>query len=297
MAAYLNRPGAPKKKRLVACEWTGALVAHLGGKADAAEWETVSVDLRVPEHRGPSYQGDVRDVIDLVMWDEVYFIGPNCFQHLRKDKCLSYKIEDGRAFWGGAMVLWCICCPHAKALVVEQPDTICFDYIDWESMPGVTVVEVRSHALGDAQDKQIKLVLRNFEPGQLGADPIASPTKLKRPPHWSYATAEERDRARSSWIPLQGACRYIANLRVANAEGAAPLDYVEHIREFGSRWRGPLPTDYDNPTGQPLSQEARRYQQVRGHGDGRKANCAQRTLTYWHCLDDEQWQPEGMEIE
>ena len=34
------------------------------------------------------------------------------------------KVADGRAYWAGMEVLWCICCCMALAVLVEQPDTI-----------------------------------------------------------------------------------------------------------------------------------------------------------------------------
>jgi hypothetical protein len=51
--------------------------------------------------------------VGLRFWERAYFF-PNCFQHLRGDnRCLHLKIDDCRAFWAAAMVLWCLACPHA----------------------------------------------------------------------------------------------------------------------------------------------------------------------------------------
>ena len=154
---YISGPEGPTV--LVVFEFSGALLMRLLRKHKA-----MSVDLRAPEHGGPSYQGDVRDIINVRMWDAIYFVGPNCFQHLRYDQTLQSKIDDGRAFWGGAMVLWCLCCEHAKALILEQPDTIVFDYVIPEALVGVEMIELQTRELGDeCANKYVKLLGRNFE--------------------------------------------------------------------------------------------------------------------------------------
>lgn len=45
------------------------------------------------------YQGDIRDVVSLQLWEAAYLFPP-CFQQLRGDirDCLAYKLADGRAF-------------------------------------------------------------------------------------------------------------------------------------------------------------------------------------------------------
>ena len=115
----LLRSAAPPTV-LVACEFSGALISALAAQGHNA----ISCDLRPAEHSFPHYQGDVRDIVHLQRWERAYFF-PNCFQHLRGDEhCLRHKIHDCRAFWAAAMVLWCLACPHADIVVVEQPDTI-----------------------------------------------------------------------------------------------------------------------------------------------------------------------------
>lgn len=80
---------------LVAFEFSGALSAALARQGKSA----ISVDLRASEAPGLHYQGDVREIAELQMWDAIFFVGPPCHQHLRADtKCLSAKIADGRAF-------------------------------------------------------------------------------------------------------------------------------------------------------------------------------------------------------
>lgn len=98
----------------------------------------ISVDFRDTEVDGPHVVGDVREVVSLQRWKSIYFVGPNCYQHLRADvDCLPAKIRDGRAFWAGAMVMWCICCPRSDSVLVEQPDTIFDDYFHVEDVGGV----------------------------------------------------------------------------------------------------------------------------------------------------------------
>ena len=88
--------------------------------------------------------------------------------------------------------------------------------------------------------------------------------------HWEHKDKDARDRARSTWSDLQNTCALVSSLCVAKASGPAPLDYVDEIRKVAAAWPGPLPPDYDNPTGQPLEEESRDYQEVRGAGDGRR---------------------------
>ena len=38
------------------------------------------------------------DVVGLCRWGAVFYVGPNCYQHHRKDDCLQRKIADGRAY-------------------------------------------------------------------------------------------------------------------------------------------------------------------------------------------------------
>lgn len=57
------------------------------------------------------------------------------------------------------------------------------------------------------------------------------------------------------------------------AEAAADLDYAVEIERFAAAWFDaglPVPPDYAASDAQPVSQESRRYQAVRGRGDGRR---------------------------
>ncbi|KAL3920329.1 MAG: hypothetical protein SGPRY_005292 [Prymnesium sp.] len=144
---------------LVAFEFTGALREALRSKGVDA----MSTDLRPTMRSGPHVIADVRDVVALQHWRAIFFVGPDCYQHLRADvDCLPHKIADGRAFWGGAMVIWCICCEWATMVLVEQPDTIVHDYLDTQDMPGVAVRHVNMANYGDAPHKFLRLTTRNM---------------------------------------------------------------------------------------------------------------------------------------
>ena len=102
LIAYVRSADGPT--HLVLFEYTGAVLLPLLGKGT----KVMSVDKRAPLHNGPSYQGDAKDVVHLKTWVVVYCVGPNCFQHLVYDSLLHLKIDDGRAFWAGARVVWCV---------------------------------------------------------------------------------------------------------------------------------------------------------------------------------------------
>lgn len=96
----IAQSSAPKVP--VAFEFTGALRDALRSKGV----EAISNDLRPTTRDGPHVVADVREVVPLQRWRAIFFVGPDCYQHLRADvECLPNKIADCRAFWGGAMVL------------------------------------------------------------------------------------------------------------------------------------------------------------------------------------------------
>ena len=66
---------------LVAMEFSGALLITLLDAGVAA----MSVDRRHPDHALPSFMGEVETVVQAQQWTAVFFVGPNCFQHLRGD--------------------------------------------------------------------------------------------------------------------------------------------------------------------------------------------------------------------
>jgi hypothetical protein len=216
------------------------------------------------------FRGDARDVIHLAQWARVYCFPP-CFQQLRADEnCLECKIADGRAFWGCAFVIWCICCDHADVVVVEQSDTIVHDFLDLSGYADVHVMEFRTSEYGDARDKFVRLTLRNAT--------IAEPTfPARRTPkqpdeHRQFRNPDQRDRARSTWQPMPNTCRAVARL-TPHRPTAQALDFQVVMAAFAVMWYehgNPVPTGYLAADAQPPSPAARDYQQRRGPGDGRR---------------------------
>ena len=257
-----------KVTHLVAYEFSGAVLRAL----QARGLKAMSCDLRAAEHEGPHYEGDVSDIVDLQMWDAIYFIGPDCYQHLRWDLfCLEHKIADGRAFWGGAKVLWCICCPHARMIIVEQPDTIGHDYMDLASLPGVSVKEMRTSEAGDKSDKFMRFTLVNAVLPE-----VRGPRKRAATPrrsHRAYADVEEQCRDRSTWLHHPETSQMVAMMMPINPEGPLPRDYGERIEIFKKKWEEAghvAPPDYNHPKGEPPDEETRRYQLERGVGDPKR---------------------------
>ena len=250
---------------LVACEFSGALTKALQSRG----LRTLSCDLRPALHSFPHYLGDVRDIVGLQLWERAYFF-PNCFQHLRgDDRCLHLKIDDCRAFWAAAMVLWCLACPHASVVVVEQPDTIVYDYVDVTDF--ATLCEFRTSQYGDPaqHDKFVRLAIRNAHL-TAGTHPIAR--QSQRLTHRDYPDPEARDRARSTWLPHAFTCQALADLE-PRATGPVPPTYPALIATFATNWfrsGHPVPNDYLAADAQPTDPSWRAYQSVRGPGDGRR---------------------------
>ena len=270
---------------IVAYEFSGAM-----GKARAKMGAQVFVvDRRDPEHDLPSYKGDVRDVIGLRLWSVGWFLGPNCFQHMRRDDNSAQKLGDGRAFFGVAEVEWGLDCPHVRALVMEQPDTIAHDYIDMSGRRATQVIEFRTAWLGDKRDKFVRLTLRNVilpplkglmtrSNRHLGGGPMVTMGDVqpyRRPKHTAYASADERDRDRSTWLPLVHTTNWVASFTFCDGKVPDQGEYVRRILALGQRWKDAghyLPPDYDRADARPASEVDRAYQQVRGAGRGPGVN-------------------------
>ena len=96
-------------------EFSGAQRSALEAKGRVA----LSADERDCVIGGMHFKGDVRPLLTITVWQRAYLFPP-CFQQLRGDlDCIELKIEDGRAFWGSAMVLLCIFLTTALMLLVE----------------------------------------------------------------------------------------------------------------------------------------------------------------------------------
>lgn len=254
---------------LVAFEFTGALRGALRRRGVNA----ISTDLRPTTAKGPHVVADVREIVPLQQWKAIFFVGPDCYQHLRADvECLPHKIADGRAFWGGAMVVWCLCCKWADMVLVEQPDTIANDYLEAEKMPGVKVYQVNTANYGDTPHKFLRLTTRNMilQPPPL---PKARIVKEGNRSQFRFLTSEERDRARSSWASFTNLCDSLAAARPLHQGKRQITTYKVAIERFATNWHRaghPVPADYANTDAQPSSESTRAYQTRRGAGDKRR---------------------------
>ena len=262
--ALLDGPDPPTV--LVGMEFSGAVRSAL----EALGFVALSVDFRPSLDGGLHYQGDVRDVLALRPghWQALYFF-PNCFQHLRADVgCLPLKLQDGRAFWGCAMVLWCVCQP-APLVVVEQPDTIVYDLC----RPAHTrLYEFRTEALGDRTDKFVRLAVRGvapvcFDPNGRGLRARPQPERTQ----FAYANPDARDRARSAWTEFPGTASQLAALAVLpHVHEPAPIysREIERLRAAFLAQKYFVPSAYAAPDAQPPDSPSRKYQTVRGQGHG-----------------------------
>ena len=263
LAAFLASASLPPTE-LVGFEFSGAVLLARRVLGVVA----ISADTRPAEHDGLHYLGCVQDIISLRVWDRVYLFPP-CFQHLLGDvDCLEAKLRDGRAFWAGALVLWCVCVASAVSVLVEQPDTLFHHILDMSTYPGVTVVETSTSALGDIDRKFLRLTLRNFA---LPTLTDYNPPPLPRQHHQHYLDPDLRDRARSSWSRFPFSSAALAGLDTLHSSPVA-IDYTVAISDFAARWHAAglaVPHDYENHDGRPTSASDRRYQLRRGPGDGR----------------------------
>ena len=254
-----------RPSELIAMEYSGALLEARIAQGSKA----ISCDQRRPEHDHFHYLGDLRDIIGLQVWEAVFFVGPNCYQHLRGDlDCLQYKIADGRAFWAGIMVLWCICCSTALMMLVEQPDTIGHDYFQFETQHEVAVMETRSGQYGDEPDKFLRLTTRNMQL-EPPPHPNAAIVRDRGRSQFKYRDADERDRARSSWRPFTHLVASLARARPVKLAMPPAMDYLHEAEKFAVAWYRsgkPVPADYLNPDALPSSAADRAYQLVRGQG-------------------------------
>jgi hypothetical protein len=250
-------------------EFSGALQDALRALGVRA----LTADLRLSETGGMHYQGDVRDIISLTRWEAIFFF-PNCFQQLRADDCLKEKMADGRTFWGCAMVLWCLCCTASDIVVVEQPDTIVYDYF---TPFGVVLHEFRTTLFGDVTDKFVRLGVRGLAPDQL--DPRDAAVRRRRvlnsrpPSQFKYPCADARDRSRSSWRIHPKTCTAIASL-LQRDRVITPSDYSTAIWRFAAAWHEAgriVPQDFDADDGRPPDPQRRQYQYERGPGIMRAA--------------------------
>ena len=242
----------------VGFEFSGAVRGSLerGGRV------ALSADRRPCDLGGMHACVDVLLILHLRHWERAYLFPP-CFQQLRADEdCLYYKLRDGRAFWGCAVVIFCLCV-EADLLMVEQPDTIVSDFIDHVH------VDTRTSAFGDPVDKFIRLFVRNT--ALPDAAFVLPPRRNDRFDFHDYYDAESRDREKSSWAPHVQLCAAVADLRPILCPAPRPFAcYLEAMATFACRWHAAghaVPKSYLNPYARPPDPA---YQLVRGPGDGRQ---------------------------
>lgn len=260
----LARPSPPTV--LVGFEFSGAMRTAL----EAEGFVTLSADLRPCEIGGLHYLGDVRDLLTIQVWERAYFFPP-CYQQLRGDlDCLPHKIDDGRAFWGCALVLHVLFTVTSHMVFVEQPDTIvadCFNPAEWSD---TEIYEFRTAHFGDTSDKFVRLTTRNVS---LSAPPHADrhPPPLPRS-QFDYPDAEARDRARSTWQLHPETCAALAKAMPACDLRPTIVLFTSVIESFAVEWHlafGQVPSGYRAPTALPPTPFDRAYQTQRGPGDGR----------------------------
>ena len=258
-------------KRLLACSFAAPtdivgfeFSAAMRSALEAEGRVALSVDLRESDKGGMHACLDVRLVLPLRTWERAYLFPP-CFQQLRADKeCLSFKIFDGRAFWGCLMVIYCLCA-DADLLVVEQPDTIVADYYDYE------YIELRTSAFGDKMSKFARLAVRNLTIELPAGHSLAQNPSSAPLPVSAYANPEERDRKKSTWAGLPKLCAYLAS-REPLEQSSPRLSFSKAALEFANAWHFagfPVPLGYMDPQAMPPSADIIAYQTVRGPGDGR----------------------------
>ena len=260
LQAELAKPGLPWV--LVAFEFTGALSTQL---VASGRYRVLTCDRRVSQGCCDAYRGDVEDVVDLIHWEAIFCVGPDCYQHHCRDDYLAAKIGDGRAFWAGAKVVWCICLPRATMVLVEQPDTLVHTMLDYAQLPGVAVHHLRSSLFGDAPDKYLRLTTVNMEL-DLPAVGQAVPRVSEARSQYDFADPDERDRARSSWLPFRGVCAALSQAAPRVRPAPERTAYATAVELFAAAWHAkghPVPRDYQNSDARPTGAERREYQKTR----------------------------------
>ena len=151
---------------------------------------TISVDRRRSLIPGVHACLDMRLVLPLRRWLRAYIFPPCTHQTLSDTLERPFKEQDGRMFYYILFVIWCYCVP-ALMLMLEQPDTRVPDFFISPTQ------RFRTSEMGDLDDKTICLYERGRAKLQrvCPAGGVSGHGKL-----YDYASAEERDRWRSSWL-------------------------------------------------------------------------------------------------
>jgi hypothetical protein len=244
---------------IVGCEFSGAVREEAWRQHGCV---ALSVDPRRCRIPGPHTTLDLRLVALLKVWDDSYFF-PSCTHQTKSDTTsFEAKCMDGRTFWGIAFFIFCWCVP-AQRKMVEQPDTVIPDFYIQPSQ------RLLPCEVGDADSKPINVYADGRAPIRLLETPVAASSGHGR--LRDFPDADARDRWRSSWARFPRLAAAVVAVDTVDA-GGAPR-YAVEIERFAAAWfdRGlPVPQGYSAPDAQPASDADRRYQQVRGRGDGRR---------------------------
>ena len=119
--------------RLLACPHgapTGIVVGEFTASIRTAQAREgrifISVDRRESLSGGIHCTCDFFLVAHLHYWADGVFGFVPCVHQLARDDCLTFKIADGRTFWGIMAFVYVYCVPTSLTFM-EQPDTIITD--------------------------------------------------------------------------------------------------------------------------------------------------------------------------
>lgn len=223
----------------------------------------ISVDRRACPSGGLHCTCDFFAVLHLHTWPDGLFGFVPCVHQLARDDCLSFKIADGRTFIGILAFIY-VYSISAGVTFMEQPDTIIPDCL----LPAT--VTFSPEECGDPFRKTIVAFIRGSPPPWF--DPSVRVTGVFAGKRLSdFASADERDRWRSSWLRYPATCRLLAQSVRPHSPPPPPLDFRVLAELFSVRWylRGrSVPDWYSWVLGSPPPHDPA-YQLVRGPGDGR----------------------------
>ena len=259
-------------ERLLACTHASPVSAVGGEFTGACRVEnervhnevTLSIDIRASLVPGVHACIDMRFILRLKVWKRLYIFPPCTHQTLSDTLGRPFKEQDGRMFFYILFVIWCYCVPSLM-LMLEQPDTRVPDFFISPTQ------RFRTSEMGDLDDKTICLYERGRAKLQrvCPAGGVSGHGKL-----YDYASAEERDRWRSSWLRFPHLVAAVVEAGLDPLDSDDPPAFQVLRERFAVEWHRaglPVPFDYDaRDDALPLLEADREYLSVRGRGDGRK---------------------------
>ena len=224
---------------------------------------TLSVDLRDSLVPGVHACLDMRLVLHRKRWLRAYLFPPCTHQTLSDTNGRHFKEQDGRMFYGILLVIWCYC-TAATCLLLEQPDTRVPDFFIQPSQ------RLRTSEMGDEDDKTVCF----YERGRARLLRVRPPGgKSGHGRLHDYASADARDRWRSSWQRFPHLAAAVVAAPHNPADDVEAPSFHELRERFAVEWHRaglPVPADYNlRDDGQPATAEDRAYQMTRGKGHGR----------------------------